>query len=325
MARLRFLPRGVFELKLIPVIALVMVIGTFVHDAFLTRANLVNVLQQSSELSVLVIAEALILIAGKFDLSIESVVGVAPMVAAWLVSPILIGGSGFDLPPGVALLVMFLIGALVGAINGFMVARLKINAFMATLGMLILLRGLTIGVTNGKTMFDLPDAFLFLGNARFFGVPASVWLAALLYLVVGLFLRYHRFGRSVYAVGGSPDAARAAGIRVERVVMIVFIIGGVLAALAGLMLTGRLASVLSGQGQNVIFTVFAASVIGGISLNGGKGSVLGALTGVLLLGIIANILTLSQIEAFWINAAFGGIILVALIITRITTGEEQDA
>jgi simple sugar transport system permease protein len=324
-ATLKFLPRGLSELKLIPVIAMVMIIGTFVHDAFFTRANLVNVLQQSSELSVLVIAEALILIAGKFDLSIESVVGVAPMVAAWLVSPILIGGSGFDLHPGVALLVMFLIGALVGAINGFMVARLKINAFMATLGMLILLRGITIGVTNGKTMFDLPEAFLFLGNARLLGVPASVWLAGLLYLVVGLFLRYHRFGRSVYAVGGSPEAARAAGIRVERVVMIVFIIGGVLAALAGLMLTGRLASVLSGQGQNMIFTVFAASVIGGISLNGGKGSVLGALTGVLLLGIIANILTLSQIEAYWINAAFGGIILAALVITRITTGEEQDA
>lgn len=324
-ARIRFAPRSLGELKLLPVIGLVIVLGTFVHEAFLTRANLINVLQQSSELSVIVIAEALILISGRFDLSLESIVGVAPMVAAWLVSPALIGGSGFDVNPYLAISVLILIGAIVGAVNGYLVAHLKINAFITTLAMLILLRGMTIGVTNGKTMFDLPDAFLFLGNARLWGIPASVWLAAGLYLLTGLILRYHRFGRAVYATGGNPEAARAAGIRVERVVWIVFIVGGILAALAGLMLTGRLASVLSGQGQNVIFTVFAAAVIGGIRLGGGKGSVVGALSGVLLLGIVANILTLSQIEAYWINAAFGGIILTALIITRITAGEEEDA
>lgn len=323
--RLRFAPQGLGELKLLPVIVLAVVIGGFVNDAFLTTNNLVNVLQQSSELSVIVLAEVLILLSGKFDLSLESIVGIAPMVAAWLVTDPAIGGSGFGVNPYLALLVLFVIGLAVGTVNGFLVAHLKINAFITTLGMLILLRGVTIGVTNGKTLFDLPDPILYLGNASWLGLPASVWVAALLYVAVGLALRYHRFGRSIYAVGGNPAAARAAGIRVERVVWTVFILGGLLTALAGLMLTGRLASVLSGQGQNMIFTVFAAAVIGGISLNGGKGSVVGALSGVLLLGIIANILILSQIEAFWINAAFGGIILAALIITRITSGEEQEA
>lgn len=323
-ARLRFGPESLADLKLLPVIALAMVVGTFVNDAFLTRANLINVLQQVSELSVIVIAEALILISGKFDLSLESVVGVAPMVAAFLVTPVIIGGSGLDVNPLLAVAVLLLVGILVGAINGFLVSRLKINAFMATLGMLILLRGITIGITNGKTLFELPAPFLFLGNTRLWSIPLSVWVAGLLYLTAGLMLRYHRFGRAIYAVGGNSEAARAAGIRVERVVWVVFVIGGFLAALAGLMLTGRLASVLSGQGQNMIFTVFAAAVIGGIRLGGGKGSMVGALSGVLLLGVVANILTLSQIEAYWINAAFGGIILAALIITRITAGEERD-
>src|SRR3981081_3313780 len=114
--------------------------------------------------------------------------------------------------------------------------------------------------------------------------------------------------------------ARASGIRVERVTWIVYIVGGALAALAGLLLTGRLDSVLSGQGQNMIFTVFAAAVIGGIRLNGGPGTMVGASRGVVLLGVISNILTLSQIPDFWINAAFGGIILAALLLAKFTSG-----
>ena len=149
-------------------------------------------------------------------------------------------------------------------------------------------------------------------------MPASIWIAGVLYLLFGLFLRYHRIGRAVYAIGGNPEAARVAGIRVERITWGVFIIGGLLAALAGLMLTGRIASVVSSQGQNMIFYVFAAAVIGGISLNGGRGRMIGALTGVLLLGILQNVLTLSQVPAFWIDAVYGAIILLALVITRLS-------
>ena len=136
-------------------------------------------------------------------------------------------------------------------------------------------------------------------------------------------MRYHSFGRAIYAVGGNPEAARAAGIRVERVIWIVYIVGCGLAAFAGLLLTGRLASVLSGQGQNMIFTVFAACVIGGISLNGGRGTMFGALTGVLLLGVIANILTLSRIQSYWIDAAFGAVILISLVVAHLTSGERD--
>jgi simple sugar transport system permease protein len=312
------------KFALVPVLIAAMIVGSFVHDAFLTKTNLVNVLQQSSELAVVVLAEALILIVGKFDLSLESIVGLAPMFAAWLVADPEIGGKGFALNQYVAVSLIIVVGMVVGVVNGWFVAKAKLNAFMVTLAMLILLRGLTIGLTNGKTLYNLPPAFTYLGSTDWFSVPAAVWLAGLLFLVVGLFLRYHRFGRAIYAVGGNAEAARAAGIRVDAVVWSVYLVGCGLAGFAGLLLTGRLASVLSGQGQNMIFTVFAACVIGGISLSGGRGSMFGALTGVLLLGVISNILTLSQIQPFWIDAAFGGVILVALILAKLTSGSAED-
>lgn len=149
-------------------------------------------------------------------------------------------------------------------------------------------------------------------------------IAAALFAFFGFLLRYHKWGRSLYAIGGNADAARVAGIRVERVTLSVYIIGSLLAALAGLMLSGRIASVVSSQGQSMIFYVFAAAVIGGISLNGGRGRLLGALTGVLLLGFLQNVLTLAQVAAFWIDAVYGAIILLALIFSRLAGGTAQE-
>ena len=248
------------------------------------------------------------------------------MLAAWLiVSDTTFGGSGIGLNVYLAIAVLFATGALIGFANGFLVVRLRLNAFIVTLAMLILLRGVTLGITNGKTLFDLPSEFLYLGSAKWLGVPVSIWIAGILYLLIGLFLRYHRTGRAIYAIGGNAEAARAAGIRVERITWVLYVVGGLLAALAGLMLTGRIASVVASQGQNMIFYVFAAAVIGGISLNGGRGRLVGALTGVLLLGILQNVLTLSQIAAFWIDAAYGLIILISLILARVTGGSARES
>jgi ribose/xylose/arabinose/galactoside ABC-type transport system permease subunit len=312
------------EFALLQLILIAIVFGAFLHPAFLTRINLVNILQQSSELSVLVLAEAIILIVGRFDLSLESIVGVAPMVAAWLVLDTALNGAGIMLNPYLAIGVLLIVGLVIGAFNGMLIVRYGLNAFITTLAMLILLRGVSIGLTNGRTLYDLPASFLYLGNAQWLGLPASVWVSAALFAVGAYILGYHRFGRALYAIGGNAEAARAAGVPVDRYIWTVFIIAGGLAALSGLMLTGRMASVLSGQGQNMIFTVFAACVIGRISLNGGKGSILGALCGVILLGIISNILTLSNIETFWISATYGAIILFSLILTRITSGKRSD-
>jgi simple sugar transport system permease protein len=316
---------GFRELTLIPVIVLVIVIGSFASDAFLTTDNFLNILQQSSELSVVVIAETLILLTGKFDLSLESVVGLAPMLGAWLIiKDVGLGGSGVGLAWWLAIPVVLLTGAVVGAINGFLIVRLRLNAFIVTLAMLILLRGVQLGTTSGKTLFDLPAEYLYLGSGKWLGVPVSIWIAGILYIVFGLFLRFHRVGRALYAIGGNAQAARVAGVNVDRVLWGTFIVAGMLAALAGLMLTGRIASVVPSQGQNMIFYVFAAAVIGGISLDGGKGRLVGALTGVLLLGILQNVLTLAEIPAFWIDAVYGAIILIALVVSWATGGRVEE-
>jgi ribose/xylose/arabinose/galactoside ABC-type transport system permease subunit len=319
----RILKGDLRGLALVPAVLILIVIGALTNDAFLLPANLLTILQQSSILALLVLAESLVLICGKFDLSLESTVGLAPMIGGWLVTASAIGGSGLNLNPYLAIAITLLVGIVIGTFNGLLIVRLGLNAFIVTLSMLILLRGITLGMTSGKTLYDLPEAFTYLGSAVWFGVSSSIWISCILFAIGWFFMRYHRYGRAIYAIGGNAEAARAAGIRVERVTWIVFVIASLLAALAGLMLSGRLGAVTAQQGSNLIFTTFAASVIGGISLNGGKGSLAGAFTGVLLLGIVTNILTLSQIASFWIDATFGAIILIAQTLVRLTGGERS--
>jgi simple sugar transport system permease protein len=189
--------------------------------------------------------------------------------------------------------------------------------------MLIVLRGLLTGVSGGKTFFALPESMTYLGSTSWLGVPASIWITLVLFAVAVVVLGYTRAGRSLYAIGGNVDAARAAGIRTDRVVWLTLIIAGTLAALAGLLISGRLASVTAAQGDGAIFQVFAAAVIGGVSLNGGKGTVFGAFTGVLLLFMIINVLTLAGVPAQWTNFLNGAVILVALVVSRITGGKAQ--
>ena len=154
-------------------------------------------------------------------------------------------------------------------------------------------------------------------------LPIGVWVTGALFRFSALFLRYHRVGRAIYAIGGNTEAARAAGIHVDRIRIGVFITASVLAALAGLMTAGQVVAVTASQGSNLIFSVFAAAVIGGISLDGGRGRMIGALTGVILLALVQNILILSQIQTFWIDAANGLIILIALGLARLI-GTEHD-
>lgn len=311
------------SLALVPVLLVAVLVGFIMSPVFLTQRNIINLTQQSSELAIVVVALSLVLISGKFDLSLESTFGLAPMVGAFMILPAAVGGSGLGLPPVLGLLVTVAVGLLVGFVNGFLVIRLELNAFIVTIAMLILLRGLTLGLVSGRTLFQLPDSFLYLGQASWIGIPVSLWAAGLIFLLASLFLRYHQVGRAMYAIGGNAEAARAAGINVARIQWGVFMSAGALAAIGGLALAGRTASVTPSQGTNLIFSAFAAAVIGGISLNGGRGTMLGAFLGVLLLAVITNILTLSQIPSFWIDATNGAIILVAILISRFTAGKEE--
>jgi simple sugar transport system permease protein len=317
LARLR-------DLALVPAIIVIAIVGQIVNPVFLQTDNLINVLQTMSEMALLVLAQTLILIVKKMDLSLESTMGLAPGVAAWLVVPAG-AGHGLGILPGAwSVPVTLAAGVAIGAINALFIIRFGLNGFIVTLGMLIVLRGILTGISGGQTFFQLPPSMLYLGTTQWFGVPASIWICLLLFAVAIVVLGWTSFGRSLYAIGGNLDAAKAAGIRTDRVLWIVIVTGSLLAALAGLLLSGRLASVASAQGNGYIFTVFAAAVIGGVSLNGGKGTMFGAFTGILLLFMIQNVLTLAGVPAQWIQALNGSIILIALITSRITGGKVQE-
>ncbi|GGP02085.1 ABC transporter permease [Nonomuraea glycinis] len=317
LARLR-------DFALIPAIIAIAVVGQIVNPIFLQGDNLINILQTMSEISLLVLAQTIVLVAGKMDLSLESTFGLAPGVAAWLT--VTAGsGAGLGLLPGAwSIPITLAAGALVGVVNALLIVRFGLNGFIVTLGMLIVLRGLLTGISGGQTFFNLPASMLYLGSALWLGVPASIWLCLLLFAAGIVLLGFTKYGRALYAIGGNVDAAKAAGIRTDRVLWTALVGASVLAALGGLLMSGHLASVAAAQGDGAIFTVFAAAVIGGVGLNGGKGTMFGAFTGILLLYMIQNVLTLAGVPAQWIQALNGGIIIVALMLSRLTGGKVQE-
>ena len=311
------------EAALLPVLAVLIVIGAFVNSAFLTVSNISGIGQQISALGVVVVGESLILLIGGMDLSLEGTYGLAPMVAAWLIVPVSAFGSGTKLNPFLGILIVLAVGAAVGLVNGLLIVRGRLNGFIVTLGMTIVLAGLQEGIVKGNTLFNLPSAFTYLGAAYVGKVPVSLIVTVIIFVATGLFLRYHRVGRAIYAVGGNRDAARAAGIKVDRVRLGVYVAGSVLAAVGGLMEAGRVSAVTGQQGyqEGIIFAVFAAAVIGGVSLQGGRGNMVGAASGVILLGLVQNILDLANAPNYWIEAIDGAVILVALVLARLIGGE----
>src|SRR3989442_2720313 len=252
------------ELALLPVIVLLLVIGAFVNPAFLTADNFINVAQESAALGAVVVAETLILLTGKFDLSLQATYGLAPMVGAWLIVSKDGQGLGSNWNPFLGIAIVLLVGLAVGAFNGFMVIKLGFNAFIFTLAMLILLTGIQVGIVSWATIYHLPDTFTYLGSQYLLGVPVSVWVTGAIFLLAAVFLRYHRVGRAIYAIGGNTEAARAAGIHVDRVRIGVFIVASLLAALAGLMTAGQGGAGPPRPGHNPPFSGFSAAGLWGV-------------------------------------------------------------
>ena len=311
------------EAALLPVLVVLLLVGAILNSHFLTVSNITGIGQQASALGVVVVGESLILLIGGMDLSLESTYGLAPMIAAWLIVPVAAFGSGTLLNPYLGILLLLAVGAAVGLVNGLLIVKGRLNGFIVTLGMTILLAGVQNGIVKGQSPFNWPTAFGYLGSANIGVVPVSLIVCAVIFLVTGLFLRYHRLGRAIYAIGGNREAARAAGIKVDRVRIGVYVAGSVLAAVGGLMEAGRVSSVAStqGYGEGIIFAVFAAAVIGGVSLQGGRGNMIGAASGVILLGVVQNILDLENAPNYWIDAIDGAVILFALVLARLIGGE----
>ena len=323
--------KGVLSSTLIPfmlgnIVWVILIIVTLffvlIDKRIFSPQILMNVLEHSSILGILVIGLTFCLITGHFDLSSESTLGFTAMVGAWLVSPNS-WASGWLLSSYSSILIMLLIGFGVGWANSIFILKLKINAFIVTLAMLLALRGITLIWTHARSVFDLPYAFTALGISRFGIIPVSVIFFLILFFAGQIILLYTKFGRDLYAIGGNRDAAYAAGIPVERRIRATFLISGVLGAVSGLVLAGRLEAATSQLGNGMIFEVFAAAVIGGVSLQGGKGDLSGPLGGVLLLGVISTALSILPISGYWVDAARGLIILAAVVLDRLTQIYEE--
>jgi simple sugar transport system permease protein len=311
------------EAALLPVLVVLLVVGAILNSHFLTVSNITGIGQQVAALGVVVVGESLVLLIAGLDLSLESTYGLAPMIAAWLIVPVAAFGDGLLLSPYLGILILLAVGAAAGLANGLLIVKGRLNGFIVTLGMTILLAGIQDGIVKGQAPFNLPTAFGYLGAASFGVVPVSLIVAVVLFVLTGLFLRYHRIGRAIYAIGGNREAARAAGIKVDRIRIGVYVTASVLAAIGGLMEAGRVSSVAptQGYGEGIIFSVFAAAVIGGVSLQGGRGNMVGAASGVILLGLVQNLLDLENAPNYWIEAIDGGVILFALILARVIGGE----
>lgn len=302
-----------------PVILLLVIIGSIVAPRFATATNLVNILEQISVLGLTTIGLTFVVLIGRLDLSLEGVVGFAPMFAACTLVPAVAGGFGIEFPGWAGLFVALGMAGLIGWFNGFMVVKVGLNPFISTLGLLVLLRGGVLIISNGRSIYSPGKALTFLGSQKVAGLPLSVVVFMVIAVVVGLVFKYHRYGRALYAIGGNEEAARAAGINVNRVIWSAFIFAALLAGLAGVMMTGRLDSAVTTQGQGIIFSAFAAAVIGGVSLGGGRGTIVGVVSGVLLIGVINNLLTLAQVPSFYVQASTGAVIIVAAVLTTLAS------
>jgi simple sugar transport system permease protein len=302
-----------------PVLLLLVIVGAIVAPAFLTSRNLINILEQVSVLGLTTIGLTFVVMIGRLDLSLEGIVGFAPMLAAVMLVPAAAGGFGIELPGWMGLFVALGAAGLIGWFNGFMVVKVGLNPFISTLGLLVLLRGGVLIISNGRSIYSPGDALTYLGSAKILGLPVTVIVFLAVATVVGLVFQFHRYGRALYAVGGNEEAARAAGINVDRMIWSAFIFAALLSGLAGILMTGRLDSAVTTQGQGIIFSAFAAAVIGGVSLGGGKGTIIGVVSGVLLIGVINNLLTLAQVPSFYVQASTGAVIIVAAVLTTVAS------
>lgn len=290
-----------------PILALVTVtIAITVPQTFRNLRSIEFILHGSVGLGFVTLAVGITLIAGYFDLSVGAISGFTAMVTG-----LVIGSSGWALVHNafVGFGVILFVGLVVGAFNGVMISKLGINPFLQTLSMLIILSGATVTLST-VTVTGLPERYVHVGNSS----TMAIGLLVLSFLLVGFVLRYTTFGQAIYALGSDESAARSVGIDTDGLTIAVYGLSGIFSAMGGLMLTGYTGVVSPTLGDTLLFPAFAAAVIGGISLFGGRGSITGALGGVVLLGLIQSALNISGTQPEQIQLVNGVVLLIAIVL-----------
>ncbi len=303
------------EFSVFAMLLLVALYLTISNEYFLSHRNLMNVGRQASVVAIVALGQALVIIARGIDLSVGSVIGFSAVSSALVMQ-----ATGSDV---LALLAGLGAGMLAGALNGLMVTRLRINPFIATLGMLSVARGVALLMTGG-----IPVGYSgwaeWLGAGRVAGIPVSVVIMFILVAVVHIVATRSVIGREIYAVGDNPKAARLAGIDIAKTRMAVFTLTGLLAGLGGIILAGNLASADPNLGMGYELDVIAAVILGGTALSGGRGSIIGVLIGAMLMALLSNAFVLLSISAYWQVVTKGLIIIIAVGVDGLQRGPDAD-
>ncbi len=290
------------------------VVFSFLSRSFLTVDNLVNVTLQVAIYGILAVGMTIVMITGGIDLSIGSMVALAGVTAAILSKKHVFPEPGMVL---VAILGSLAVGMLAGILSGFLIARFSIPPFIVTLAMMTICRGIVFIITGGFTEGELPASFGWLGRGHLWILPIPVLVMAALFAAGHIMLEHTALGRHVYALGGNEEASRLSGIRVQRVKVLVYLINGLLAGLAGTSLAARLGAGAPNSGLQYELDVIAAVVVGGTSLSGGRGSMLGTLAGTIFIGVLNNGLNLANVDPYTQKVALGVVILAAVWLDRV--------
>ncbi|SIN98066.1 ribose ABC transporter permease [Halodesulfovibrio marinisediminis] len=296
--------------KTLIALIIMIVVVSFLNPHFFTTGNILNILRQTAVNAIIAVGMTMVILTAGIDLSVGSILAFCGAIGASLVAS--------EFPVFVAIVLALVAGAITGGITGIIIAKGKVQAFIATLVAMTLVRGLTLVYTDGRPIStgftDVADSFAIIGTGYMFGIPVPVWIMAFTFLGAWYVLNHTRLGRYIYALGGNEAATRLSGINVDRIKVYVYAISGTLSALAGLIVTSRLSSAQPTAGLGYELDAIAAVVLGGTSLMGGKGTIIGTLLGALIIGFLNNALNLLDVSSYYQMIAKALVILLAVLI-----------
>lgn len=292
------------------IIAALFVGLTLASPVFLTSANMINVVRQTALLAVLGFAMTLVILVGGIDLSVGSVLALSSCLAA----------SYLKEPGTIALGTLICLGvaSLCGFLNGVMVARIKLPPFIATYGMNWMTRGLALVFMGGNIVYGFPKSFRFLGAGYMLGIPTPIWVMAIVFALLYVLLHKTRMGRNIYATGANREAAFLSGVKTGNVIIGLYTLAGFLVGLGALMYISRLNAAEPGIGESFALEAIAATLIGGTPFTGGEGGISRTLTGAFILTLLSNGMNLLGVSSLWQSAAFGGVIIFAIMLERLS-------
>lgn len=272
---------------------------------FFTASNFINIIKQSAVVGIIAIGQTLVILAAGIDLSVGSIMALSGCVVA-------VSSAKWGVSPGIAILLGIIVGIAVGFINGMIIAKIKIQDFIATLGILTAAAGVALLVSDGLPISGIPESLLVVGSGIFLGVPVSVFVFIFIALMGWIILNHTTLGRNVLAIGGNAEAARTSGIKVETTKILVYVICGFCCSIASIVMIGRLNSANALMGEGIELLSITAVALGGTSLAGGLGSISGTIIGIVTIGVLSNGLDLLNITAFWQKVILG-IVIIAVV------------